>query len=51
MASLRDRVEIVQSFDKLCDDIVEMAVSNAQEYEIEEQKIMVPKTVKVLVKK
>ncbi len=45
---LRDRVELVQSFDKLCGDILEVLVAYCQNFRIEEEKILVPRKIKVL---
>ena len=46
--SLRDRVKLVQEFDRLCDDVVAEFVRFCEEYVVVEKDIMVPKTVKVL---
>ncbi len=46
--SLRERVRLVQEFDKLCDEIVAEFVRYCEEYAVVEKDIMVPKTVKVL---
>ena len=48
MDSLRDRVRLVQEFDKLCDDIAATFAGFCDHYEVVDQEIMVPKTVKVL---
>jgi len=48
MDSLRERVKLVQEFDKLCDAIVAEFVRYCEEYVVVEKDIMVPKTVKVL---
>lgn len=45
---LRQRVKLVQEFDKLCDDILKMVVALLTNYEVEEQVVMKPHTVKVL---
>ena len=45
---LRQRVKLVWEFDKLCDDILKMVVELLENYEVEEQTIMKPHTVKVL---
>jgi hypothetical protein len=45
---LQERVELVQSFDRLCDDIVSAYVRICENYRITEQQILVPKTIKVL---
>ena len=49
--ALKERVELVQDFDQLCDDIVAQSVSLAENYTIEEKEIMTPKKIKVLVEK
>jgi hypothetical protein len=49
MGQLRDRVELIQSFDRLCDDIVRVALDTAQNNNVEEYEIMVPVTKKRLV--
>lgn len=46
---LRDRVRLVQDFDRLADDLVAQAVQFAQDYEIEEVEVCVPQTQRVLV--
>ena len=48
MDQLRERVKLVQEFDKLCDDVVAEFVRYCEEYVVVEKDIMVPKTVKVL---
>ena len=45
---LRDRVELVQEFDKLCDDITSEYFDLCRNYRIAEEEILVPKTIKVL---
>ncbi|MDD5458638.1 MAG: hypothetical protein PHF37_04535 [Phycisphaerae bacterium] len=45
---LRDRVELVQEFDMLCDSIVEAFIETCRNYRIVEEEILVPKTVKTL---
>ena len=45
---LRERVKLVQEFDKLCDAVVVTFVDFCEQYTIVEKDIMVPKTVKVL---
>lgn len=47
--ALRDRVRLVQDFDRLADDLVAQAVQFAQNYEIEEVEVCVPQTQRVLV--
>ena len=49
--ALRNRVELVQSFDKLCDEIVDMAIWLAENMTVEEETYKVEKTRKVLVEK
>lgn len=48
MRTLRDRVELVQSFDQLCDQIVEEVVYLCTNFKLVEKQIFVPKTIKVL---
>lgn len=48
IASLRERVDLVQRFDKLCDDIVAEAIYLAENFKVEEIEVMVPCKVKVL---
>ena len=45
---LKARVEIVQSFDQLCDDIVALAIDLANNHKVVEETIYVPQKVKVL---
>ena len=45
---LRQRVTLVQEFDKLCDDILKMVVELLENYEVEEKIVMKPHNVKVL---
>lgn len=45
---LRDRVKLVQEFDRLCDSIVQEYISTCRGYRITEEEILVPKTIKVL---
>jgi hypothetical protein len=45
---LRDRVRLVQEFDKLCDLIVDEYISTCRKYRITEKEILAPKTIKVL---
>ena len=45
---LRQRVKLVQEFDKLCDDILKMVVELLENYEVEEKIAMKPHNVKVL---
>ena len=48
MDSLRARVELVQSFDRLCDEVVELFADYCDNYKVVDQEIMVPKHIKVL---
>ena len=45
---LQERVELIQSFDRLCDDIVSAYADICRNYRIAEEQILVPKTIKVL---
>lgn len=46
--NIRERVELVQDFDRLCDDIAAEYVNLCKNYRISEEEILVPKTIKVL---
>ena len=48
LGELRERVELVQEFDKLCDSIVSGYIELCKNYRITEEEILVPKTIKVL---
>ncbi|MCX6774522.1 MAG: hypothetical protein NTY99_00310, partial [DPANN group archaeon] len=48
LSELRERVELVQDFDKLCDSIVASYCDTCLHYRITEEEILVPKTIKVL---
>ncbi|MFH1614657.1 MAG: hypothetical protein ABIG61_06205 [Planctomycetota bacterium] len=48
LSDIRERVELVQDFDRLCDDIVLAFVNMCRNYRITEEEILVPKTIKVL---
>ena len=48
LSELRERVELVQDFDRLCDDIVSAYCETCKNYRITEEEILVPKTIKVL---
>ena len=48
LSEIRERVELVQDFDKLCDDIVETYIDLCKNYRITEEEVLVPKTIKVL---
>ena len=47
-SKLRERVELVQDFDKMCDEITKQYVEICRNYRIKEEEILVPKTIKVL---
>lgn len=49
MDQLRERVKLVQAFDRLCDAIVQEAIYIAQNYEIEDETYTVEKTRQILV--
>lgn len=48
---LRDRVQLVEEFDRLCDDIVAEAVWMSDNMAVEEEEIYIPSTRKVLVER
>ena len=48
LSEIRERVELVQDFDKLCSDIVSAYIETCRNYRISEEEILVPKTIKVL---
>jgi hypothetical protein len=48
LSEIRQRVELVQDFDRLCDDIVSAFIDICRNYRITEEKIFVSKTIKVL---
>ena len=48
LSDIRERVELVQDFDKLCDSIVAEFIDTCRNYRITEEEILVPKTIKVL---
>jgi hypothetical protein len=48
LSQLRERVELVQDFDKLCDEIAANYISVCRNYRITEEEILVPETIKVL---
>ena len=48
LSEIRERVELVQDFDRLCDCVVAEYVDTCQKYRIAEEEILVPKTIKVL---
>lgn len=45
---LRSRVTLVQEFDRLCDNLLAEAISMAEEYEVVEETVYVPETVRSL---
>lgn len=45
---LKERVELVQDFDRLCDCIVESYIETCRNCQIVEEEILVPKTIKIL---
>ena len=47
--ALRDRVRLVQDFDRLADEMVTQAIQFAKDYEIEEVEVCIPQTQQVLV--
>ena len=48
LSQIRERVELVQDFDGLCDCLVAEYVETCLNYRIAEEEILVPKTIKVL---
>jgi len=48
LSELRERVELVQDFDRLCETIVSSYIDICKNYRITEEEILVPKTIKVL---
>ena len=48
LSEIRERVELVQDFDRLCDDITSAYCETCRNYRISEEEILVPKTIKVL---
>lgn len=48
MDELRERVELVQSFDELCDTLAERFMDFVKNYEVVEEEVLVPTKVKVL---
>ncbi|MDD5134959.1 MAG: hypothetical protein PHP01_06065 [Phycisphaerae bacterium] len=48
LSEIRERVELVQDFDRLCDTIAEGYIFICKNYRIAEEEILVPKTIKVL---
>ena len=48
LSEIRQQVELVQDFDRLCDDIASSYCETCRNYRISEEEILVPKTIKVL---
>ncbi|MFA6424717.1 MAG: hypothetical protein WCW64_00860 [Phycisphaerae bacterium] len=48
LSQIRERVELVQDFDRLCDDIAAEYIEICRNYRIAEEEILVPKMIKVL---
>ena len=48
LSEIRERVELVQDYDRLCDDIIAEYIELCKNYRITEEEILVPKTIKVL---
>ena len=48
MADLRDRVRLIQDFDRVCDEAVAVFVGFCDNYRVVEEEILVPKAVKTL---
>lgn len=48
---LLDRVELVQTFDKLCDECVELFASYCDRFKVVEKEVVVPKKITVLEEK
>ena len=48
LSRIRERVELIQDFDKLCDSIVTEYVDACSNYRISEKEILVTKIIKVL---
>ncbi len=48
LSELRERVELVQDFDRLCDEIISAFIDTCRNYRIAEEEILVPKTIRVL---
>ena len=48
LSEIRERVELVQDFDRLCDSITTAYINLCRNYRITEEEILVPKTIKVL---
>ena len=48
LSQLRERGELVQYFDRLCEEIATAYIEICRNYRIKEKEILVPKTIKVL---
>jgi len=48
LTQLRERVELVQDFDRLSGEIIETYLQICRNYRVTEQEILVPQTIKVL---
>ena len=48
LSEIRERFELVQNFDKLCDDIIAAYSHTCRHYRISEEEILLPKKIKVL---
>ena len=48
LSDLSERVELVQDFDRHCDDIAATYINLCRNYRVTEEEIFVPKTIKVL---
>ena len=48
LSGIRDRVELVQELDMLCDNVVAEYINLCRSYRIIEEEILVPETIKVL---
>ena len=48
LSDLKERVELIQTFDRLCDDVVQTYAHMCRTYHITEEEIHVPRTIKVL---
>jgi len=48
LSEIRERVELVQEFDRLCDDIAAAYYDLCRNYRVTEEEILVSKTIKVL---
>lgn len=46
--SLRKRVQLVQEFDRLCDDLPARTVEMLEQYDVVEETVMRPEKIKVL---